>query len=145
MNNVPPPPAPPLRVIEACPCYLAQNLNDLHEILAVLKARAHTATPDEIPKLLRPLEKALDQCRADYKEHVSAWRERYALVLTEQLKRNSLEALQTSAWKEGDLKKLLEEKPKKAHKRAAATVPMDAGIALASVKREKSQQDSLED
>jgi hypothetical protein len=134
----------PLRVIDACPCYLAQNLNNLSEILAVLKARAHTVAPDEIPKLLRPLEKALDQCRADYKEHVGTWRERYALVLTEQMKRNSLEALQTSAWKEGDLKKLLEEKPKKAHKRAAAA-PIDAGIALASVKREKQQQDSLED
>lgn len=103
---------------------------------------------EELKKLLKPIEKTLDQLRSDYKEHVGKWRESYAMVVMEQTKRGSLEPLQTSAWKEGDLKKLLEEKPKKSHKRAGA-VPADAGIALASVKREKpaseQEEDSIED
>lgn len=138
MNN-------PIRVVSACPCFLAQNLNDLSEILTTLKERANTsttATAEETRKLIKPLEKEVEKCKADMKEHVEKWRENYALVMMEQMKRNALEPLQTSAWKQGDLKKLLEEKPKKSHKRAASSAS-DGALASASVKREK--EDSLED
>jgi hypothetical protein len=125
---------------------LAQNLNEIGEQLALLKERSSSSSSSsesELRKHVKALERELEKCKADYKEHVLGWRERYALVMMDQIKR--LEPLQTSAWKQGDLKKLLEEKPKKnggggGHKRAA---PADGALAAASVKREK--EDSLED
>jgi hypothetical protein len=130
----------PIRVVDACPCYLAQNLNTIGETLQLLKQQAETT--EETRKLLRSLEKELEKCKADYKEHVTGWRERYALSVMDRAKRNILEPLQTSPWKQGDLKRLLEEKPKKTHKRSA-TQPNDGAIAMASVKKEKVE--SLED
>lgn len=97
--------------------------------------------PEVTAARLRAIERVQETLHNDYKEHVSKWREQYALVMMEQCKHRALEPLQTSAWKQGDLKKLLEEKPKKSHKRAA---PADGALSMSSVKKEK-QEDSLED
>lgn len=133
----------PIKVVHACPCFLAQNLNTQAEILETLKERANTVSnSEEIRKLIKPLEKELEKCKADYKEHVTKWKESYSIVMMEQTKKAALEPLQTSAWKQGDLKKLLEHKPKKAHKRTAVS-SSDGALSSLSVKRNK--EDSLED
>jgi hypothetical protein len=135
--------SPIIKVVNACPCYLAQNLNALSETLEKLNARINDGdAAAELHKVVRPLEKALEQCKKDYKEHVTKWREQYALIMMEQLKRSALEPLQTSSWKQGDLKKLLEDKPKKTHKRAMHT---SGAIAQSSLKKEKREEESLED
>lgn len=136
----------PIRVVHACPCFLAQNVNETGEILALLRSRI--VASDNAEKHLKSLEKEVEKLKADAREHIGVWRDRYALVMMDQMKR--LDPMQTSAWKQGDLKKLLEEKPKKSGggggtKRSA---PADGALAAASVKREKQQQqeeDSLED
>lgn len=125
----------PIRVVSACPCYLAQNLNETTEVLAQLKTE-----DKELFKRIKILERAVEKMRADYKEHLK-WKESYAHVMMEQAKQRVLDPLQTSPWKEGDLKKLLEDKPKKTHKRAIAG---DGALAMSSVKKEK-KEDSLED
>lgn len=134
----------PIRVVHACPCFLAQNVNETGEILALLRGRIAGVSDPELRKHLKSLEKEVEKLKADAREHIGVWRDRYALVMMDQMKR--LDPMQTSAWKQGDLKKLLEEKPKKSGSSGTKrSAPADGALAAASVKREKQQEDSLED
>jgi hypothetical protein len=138
----------PIQVVEACPCYLAQGINKLEALLSL---------PGTEPVSAKELKKHLTTLRNDYDKHVEVWRKQYALNMMELCKRLYVQhnpvsqtevPLQTSAWKHGDTKRLLETKKKKAkrlhapaeqsvyvapaqlppapHKRVKATAPDDS-------------------
>ena len=126
---MPPPPPPPV-VVDACPCYLVQGMNELQSILG------NAAHPEAS---LRDLKRALNALEAKYEEHIRVWRERYALNQMELVKQATLAhhgnetPLQTSAWKHGDQKRLLEPKKKKTKRVAPQT---DVAVYVAPVKKE---------
>lgn len=100
-------------MVEACPCYLAQGINKLEALLALSPTEA-------VPT--KELKKHLQALRADYDKHIKVWREQYALHMMELCKQTYIQhnpvasaevPLQTSAWKYGDTKRLLEVKKKK--------------------------------
>lgn len=104
----------PITVVEPCPCYLAQGINKLETLLAL---------PGNEPVATKELKKHLQALRADYEKHIKVWREQYALNMMELCKQTYIQhnpvastpevPLQTSAWKYGDSKRLLEVKKKK--------------------------------
>lgn len=104
----------PITVVEACPCYLAQGINKLESLLS------HSNNDGTVP--VKELKKHLQTLRADYEKHIEVWRKQYALNMMELCKNMYLQhnpvslnevPLQTSAWKHGDSRRLLEVKKKK--------------------------------
>lgn len=117
----------PIRVVEACPCWLAQGLNEEAENLAELRRALHAEGATESARV-RTLYKMHDDLVAKYKEHITKWNEQYARNVVELAKQRTIEPMQTSAWRAGDLAKLLQP-PKKAKKRKVMQHHAEGGVA----------------
>ena len=135
-------------VVEACPCYLAQGINKLEALLL---------HPQNDPLPIKELKKNLAALRADYDKHIKVWREQYALHMMELCKQTFIQhnpvastpevPLQTSAWKHGDTRRLLEvkkKKPKRLHAPQDQSVYVaPAAAAEGAPAQKRSRRDSL--